>query len=421
MSNQSAILELSSPDLAELSARNIAEDVTGLKNLPTVQLQLEVLTRQGLLVDLSVGGTSLFTRLASWDELGIPSDDAVWTGRLNRPTKNLAPEKVIKEFRSIEALMRSLLDGCSRDVAGFRPFRWLPYTSYDKFVTEFARLKGRWDRLVENVLSNLDFYRDDVARDFETVARSAWRSIRAQDRYPVLRGRRRQDADRAVTTEWEFVDEVVARALAKFPTPELVRVSLTSDYRCYLAVGQADVARDKAAAERIRAAAAAERETLEARSALAWEETRAAVRISQLEVDERAARIEAIRAFEMEHARAQLASIASPFEELFTQLRSEIAQSAVEMADSVRKLGRVHPNVAERGRRLVDVFDLLATHDDGELRTRLLALRSVLDRQEPASPVPTSQALEALEEVRVMVDRARADFLQGPNRFDMLE
>ena len=51
----------------EVAARiNVEAD-----RIKTVQLQLNVLRNQGILVDLSVSGTGMFTRTATWSEIGI--------------------------------------------------------------------------------------------------------------------------------------------------------------------------------------------------------------------------------------------------------------------------------------------------------------------------------------------------------------
>ena len=56
----------------EVAARiNVEAD-----RIKTVQLQLNVLRNQGILVDLSVSGTGMFTRTATWAEIGIQVDEA---------------------------------------------------------------------------------------------------------------------------------------------------------------------------------------------------------------------------------------------------------------------------------------------------------------------------------------------------------
>jgi len=71
--------------------------------IKTVQLQLNVLRNQGILVDLSVSGTGMFTRTATWAEIGIQADEAdPRFTRFSRGQKYLIPEEQIKRLRSVE-------------------------------------------------------------------------------------------------------------------------------------------------------------------------------------------------------------------------------------------------------------------------------------------------------------------------------
>jgi hypothetical protein len=97
----------------------------------------------GVLVDVDVHGTSMFTARATWNELGIPEEDTR-RKRLKRGTEDLIPKVYIGRLRSLEARFRQSLDKHSFDVAGFRPYRWVPFTAYESW-------RGEWDRLQEEL------------------------------------------------------------------------------------------------------------------------------------------------------------------------------------------------------------------------------------------------------------------------------
>lgn len=406
---------------SELDLRSAAAQLTGLAmdRFQTVQLELETLTRQGLLVDLEISGVTMFTKLASYDELGISEAEDVLRSRINRPTRNLIPEGQIKALRSVEASMRQMLVDVSRDVAGFRPYRWVPFTRYEDFRSRWSALVNRFEEIKAEILASLDFYRDDLAADFTRIAINAWRSIRAKDAFPVL-----SDAlgRRAILTQDEFVDSVLDKVMSRFPTRSEVEKGLKADYRPLLVYGAEQIERDRARAALVRAQSALEQADLQAQTDEAFFRSQAAAHDAQLAAQMNDARLQAMFSAEAEHARAQLASMASPFEELFTQLRADMANAAVEMAASIKGGQRIHPKVAERGRRLVEVFDLMATHDDRVLRGKLLQLKELMARSEAAGAHSVDEALDALSEIRGLVETAKEDFTAGSvSRFAFLE
>jgi hypothetical protein len=62
----------------------------------------------------------------------------------------------------------------------------------------------------------------------------------------------------------------------------------------------------------------------------------------------------------------------------------------------------------------------MATHDDRELRNRLVSLKALLDRSAETGP-SLDEAVAAMESIAGMVATAKNDFLSGPSRFALLE
>lgn len=86
-----------------------------------VQHQLNVLRNKDILVDLSISGTGMFTRTATWAEIGIQADEAdPRFTRLSRGQKYLIPEERIKRllrprvYPASRSFRAATCDGCAR-------------------------------------------------------------------------------------------------------------------------------------------------------------------------------------------------------------------------------------------------------------------------------------------------------------------
>lgn len=407
----------------EVAARiNIKAD-----RIKTVQLQLNVLRNQGILVDLSVSGTGMFTRTATWAEIGIQADEAdPCFSRFSRGQKYLIPEEQIKRLRSVETRMRQWLDKLSYDVTGFHPYRWLPFTAYDAWTEKWNECKTELEWIKSDILSNYDRYVTDLAVGFEAVAHASWKSIVAQGYdWAIIEGRAMQ--------EEAFVEYVVANAVSRMPSYEKIQAELGADYITALVYGQEDIAADMARAEgiihQIQVEHEAQRESHQVerlQSDILQEQYQHQRQMNLLEENEREIRIEAMRQAEAEHARNQLQQIASPFQEVFQALRSQIAKDAKEMLDSIKKNGSVRGKVAERGRGLIELFDLMAVQNDYELRSRLQALKDAIgpigsERTENDPERDTNQVVMHLQEIAELEHQAVIDLMAGPSRFGMIE
>jgi hypothetical protein len=128
---------------------------------------------------------------------------------------------------------------------------------------------------------------------------------------------------------------------------------------------------------------------------------------------EKEAKIEAMWKAEIEHARAQLGEIVSPFEEVFRNLRNRFADDAAEMLESIQKNGFVRGKVAEKGRGLVELFDMWAVHNDVELRAKLIDLKKAIG---PSVKDRADASERSTEEVKIHPGRHRGVGAQGRGR-----
>lgn len=404
------------PNLRKQQAAQITGQPTD--SIRTVQVQLDVLRNQGILIDLNIRGVSMFTRAATWAEIGIQADiKDPRVSRFTKGQKNLIPEEEIRALKSIVTRMRYWLDRLSFDVTGFRPYRWLPYTAYQKWQNQWCELWKEFYNIKKRIIKNYDTYADWLALGYAEVAEASWNSIIANGYEYVIIDGKPLDHD-------SFVDFVVASVTAKLPTPEQIETNLHADYITALVYGDQDAALDQVRAEEIRAQAAVKREQLSLKQSAKAEKERHASMMHQLAETERRAKIDTMLEAEARHAREQLRTLASPFEEVFSSLRKQISEDAAEMLTSVRKNGFVRGKVAEKGRGLIEMFNLLAVHNDHELRGRLEALKAAIGPVGDRTDAPersTDDVKNILEQIMELEHSAAQDLLEGPTRFSMVE
>ncbi|HCR70968.1 MAG TPA: hypothetical protein DIW23_05960, partial [Anaerolineae bacterium] len=335
-----------------------ASDITGkpIDQIRSVQVELDVLRNQGILIDLNISGVSMFTRSATWAEIGIQADvsDPRFT-RFTKGQKHLIPETEIRALKSVVTRMRYWLDRLSYDVTGFRPYRWLPYTSYEKWQKQWVELWKEFYAIKRRIIKNLDSYQDWLAEGYKEVAEASWNSICANGyKHVIINGK--------PMNHNQFVDYVVDSVMSKLPKKEEIAEKLQADYVTALVYSDVDVAKEQAKVDHIRARSKQKEEALSLEISRAAEKSRHESMMHQLEEDERRARIDAMIEAEARHAREQLRAIASPFQEVFSELRKRFSEDVAEMLKSIRKNGFVRGKVAEKGRGLIEMFDLLAVH-----------------------------------------------------------
>lgn len=391
------------------------------KRVAGVVMELDVLRKQGILVDLNITGKTMFTKTASFDEVGFARDeekDARYK-HIKPGIKYVIPEQYVKKVSTIESRMRQALNKHSRKVTGCYPFVWMPYTAHEAWVEIWNELLNEFNQIKAEIIDAAQdgAFVDWAAEEYTKIAMASWNSIEAQGyKWAVLDGKSMDQES--------FIDYVVEKAVARVPSPEEIEARLQADYVVSQAFSQEDLARDEINAAAIREQLSLSRELNQIEVSRASEQARAEAWQIQAAQREREIKIEAMLQAEAEHARAQLQSVVSPFAEIFGALRSQMAKDASDILASIKKSGFVRGKVAERGRGLLEMFDLMATHDDRELREKLIALRSQL------GPVGTKQTddsrdvetiAQTLSEIMQLEKQAARDLAAGPSRFSALD
>lgn len=308
------------------------------------------LMERGVLVDVDVRGASMFTTMASYEDLGLPAT-ALIHERINRGSKNLIPKVYLRRIASLSVRLHKTLERHSVSLSVFHPYRYVPYTAWTAFRQEWERLSYDWDVLRAEILENYEMFYDQAAAQFQEIARDAWRALVA--RYA------RQGKDYAVD-ENIFVDRVTAAALSAFPTRERIASGFIVGYRVAIlrpaftttfATIDLDVGDDEA-----------------------------------LHVQREARRL----------ARRQMAALGSPLRELFDKVRTVIYEDARELADGLRKHGRLVGRMAERAENLTKIFRLLNAHGDLELEEAIVQLEAIVATRKHAGGGVDAAALESV-------------------------
>jgi hypothetical protein len=402
-------------------AEVIGEDASYISN---VMLDMETMKSMGVLVDIDVCGTSLFTKRATWDELGIPKDD-VRRKRLKRGRKDLIPQFYVGRLRSLETRFRQSLEKHSFILKGFRPYKWVPYTAYDAWKEEWDSLQAELAELKAEIIANMDTFRDDIANDWAAIARESWEAIEAR-RSPNAGGFVLMTTEGVFETVDEFVDHVVERATAQLPTVEDIRGSLYVTYRNAMVITGADAEAEVLRRERL----LTQREEERARQRRIWREQQAQQELLEIEEQERRelarlriqqeqARLQAMHEAEMEHARQMVAETVSPFAEVIFQFRAQIAGDVAAIMKSIKKNGYVRGKVAERARGLLDAYRLLgAAAGDDDLENALVELQRRLGQRPTGENAPkydTDAVMGALEDIAEVAHSEIAGLVDDAN------
>jgi hypothetical protein len=293
----------------------------------------------------------------------------------------------------------------------------MPFTAHEQFVKSWKTLVADFYDVKAEIIANRDSYVDEVADEYARIASASWASIKAQGYKWAVVDKKSMDRE-------TFINYIVEKAVSLVPTEDMIEAKLQADYVTGLVYGQEDSAMDEARAAQIREQVSLSRELSAVEVSLAHEKARAEAWNIQAAQREREIKLEAMLQVEAEHAREQLTAVTSPFAEIFKALRSQMAEDAASILESVKKNGFVRGKVAERGRGMLELFDLMCTHDDMELRSKLVALREAL------GPMGTKQTDEnrsveqiknTLEEIMQLEGRALADLMSGPSRFSALD
>jgi len=408
-----------------------------IDRIGVVRLQLNQLLSEGILIDLDITGESMFTRQADWSEVGIQAGE-IRSSRLTRGQKFLISEERIKNLRSVTTRMRQWLEKMTNDITGFRPWRYLNYKRYEDWVERWGALLNEFQSAKQDILDHYDKDIEDLKRDYEEIAERSWQSIRSLGYEAIIYN------DRAFTDKTEFAQYMIERVLEKVPSKHTIELVLQADYRVSIIEGQGQIEEHYLKSETIRAEAAVVRAQAEAKIAIEkaklnaqLDEEYAQARMLQeqerhnsemnlLAEQEKRAKIDAMIRAEADHIRQQFAKEVSPIEEVFTQLRKEMAEICLGAAESVKKNGYVRGKTAEKLRGLVEFYQLSSIQEDPVLLQKLQELRKAVgpvgdERTKDMPERSPEEVIGALKQVIDLQNTIKQDLAQGPSRISLID
>jgi len=151
-----------------------------------VEMQLDMLLKAGVLVDVDATGLSLFSIKAPWEMWGVPESSAR-RAHLTAGSLSVFPKQIVNGIRSrVQSAINALDTHYSFLVPGL-PGRWVPYTAYRAWLDDFGRRVADLEQYVQTQC--LDHYDDLVhqaERDMGRMAREAYNSLRSLDRWIEL-------------------------------------------------------------------------------------------------------------------------------------------------------------------------------------------------------------------------------------------
>mgnify|MGYP000063348265 CR=1 FL=1 len=309
-----------------------------------IVLDLDWLLKAGALIDIDIGGVTIFSRRSSWEELGVP-EQSLRRRRFTKGVKHLIPPEYIKRLRSLAERARQLLDHYSFVVEGFRPYRWVPYTAYHKWRREFEKLRQEFEALKAEILAKYDEFVESLRRDFEAIA---------QEVYPTL--------GPEMSLE-EFTASLIEKALSKMPPKEALGQALYMEYKTAILVDPASWERHLAEVKKARLEAEIELERLRAER----EKIELARILEQEKALQELRKLEEMRRAELEHYKEQLRRMASPVEEVLHQLRARMCEHARAVLELLRTHGTLTGPGVRRVKNMVETFRLLNALGDKEL------------------------------------------------------
>lgn len=367
-----------------------AFEITGVAPTMAVNVQLGLLREEGILVDLNITGTGMFQKTPIWAELGIPE----FTGdrrvtQFTKGNKFLYPEEKVRALKSFQSRLSQNLERYTYDVTGFRPFRWLPYTAYQAWREKHDQIITEAHAFIDTeLIACHDECLSFIAQAYREIAEAAWLSAttgetdsgRRMQKYDSIEVYDKKNHEYLNLDHVDFVDFIIRLAVSQVPTVEDIQNKLVFGYTTALVYGEADVASDEAAAANIRAQVSFEREKADLENQLLTEQVRKQAWDNQVEQTERETQIEAMRQAEYDHHRQQLQETVSPFVEVYRAAMSQFIDHAKDMLESIQKNKHVRGKVAERGRGLLDLYNLMVIPGMGDDRmmSYLSDLRSML-------------------------------------------
>ena len=372
----------------------------------------------GIGVDLDVTGLSrLWTSVDFYLDLGVLQNDKR-RKRLSPGRKNLLPDS---KLASAQTRLRNNLYKYSHVVGILGGYRYIPDGAFldwkerhDAIVAQFYAIRNDYiDRYDELVMA--------LEEDYRAMAAETWDALKA----------RGDAAEQQFTREYtleEFQNAVVAKAMAKLPSPQDMAKEIHVVVRVATWMLPVEAAQDELERERLMAQQQAEeekrrywvREERERAEAMeeVWKAKSAEAKAKQAEAQakqelteaelaqqqelievETQAKSESIRQAQLELAREAVLEMSNPLDEMLNGLRDRMYDTSRQVLSNVSKNGRVVGKQVEAITNMIGLFRMLNSAGDDQLEDKINELAEAMKIEGVETKRDTQAIMAALNGV----------------------
>lgn len=396
--------------------------VTGpqVERLP---FDLSALDEDGVFINVDARGFGILDRRLDWASLGIalPRGSAV---AFRPPRCGLLPDRYRLPLLRPAARAHAVLHRYSyrfrltETLFETPAYRWVPWSAFDTFDTEFQASLSALEAARTEVLDHYEVVRAEVVETFLRLANDSARRLEATG-HLIPEG---------------FAEAVVRGVRDAFPTPADLRDRLQLGYRVgVLLLGSEMLSEQRRARE--------ERHALEAtEAALRLDRQQESARQREIQIElwaaeERVRRQladdaddrrreqevkERLRQLKLQAARERIAETMSPLEEGAKQLRAAVHEAATAIQTSLQQHHALRGASAKRARELVRWFRLMNWQSDAELEALLDELEHLASRPTGKRKRDPGPIVDVLSDI---IERCYADAraFATPHRMAALE
>lgn len=353
---------------------------TEVERLP---FDLSALDDDGVFINVDASGFGLLDRRLDWASLGIslPRGAAV---AFRPPRCGLLPDRyrlplLRPAARAHAALHRySYRFRLTETLFETPAYRWVPWSAFDTFETEFQASQAALATARSDVLDHYDAMRSEVVATFRRLADDSARRLEATG-HLIPEG---------------FQQCVIQGVLDALPTPDDLGDRLQLHYRVgVLLLGSEMLAEQRRATEERHALEAAETELRFDREQHAarerqihldlWEaQERARRQLAAEEIDRQREREikDRLRQLKLDAARERIEATVSPLTEGAKQLHAAVYEAAAAIRTSLEQHHALRGASAKRARELARWFRLMNWQSDAEIEALLDELEHLASR-----------------------------------------
>jgi hypothetical protein len=377
--------------------------------------------QEGVIVALHIGRWRATTRL-TYEDLGLPVSDSGEEKAVEEllllGQKLLLPASHIRSLESADSAARKYLAKMAY-VTAYGPF--VPFTSYAEVRNELNKYQTRYMAVGNEIADNIASITEQHLATCATAARQAYK--RLSKLTPRFKS---SQAD-----EDEFVDKYVDRITALIPGQESIRDSFFFNIDVSFIPLPSLIAKDMAAAERVRADADVEQERIRAEGRVetavieAQEERiraerqiermkeEGAVSIEEAALEDRKRKLDAMNRDVLEQARRQKEELIGGFmSSLLIQLRGLVYETTTDILGGIEKNKAVHPKSVEQLKNLVIQIGKLNFFGDDEIDQMISTVMSQLGSMSKERGVGDIQ--KSLRDVAILTRSSLVDLGETP-------